>query len=289
MDSLALGIDLGGTNLRMGVVDRSGNMLDFAARPIDATWPGDRVVRAIVDLAESLPHAAQTDRVGIALASIILPGGQIEAESSNIPGLHRFPLVERIKKAFHRPVYLENDAILALLGEARFGAGRGVSDILLLTLGTGIGGALLLDGRLRKGPHSLGCEIGMLPFPDPTMDRLTPIEKLASPKSIARRLGNVKGRLYDPAVAGDPDTQQAVHAMHHYLGWLICMMHLTNDLQLVLLSGGLASVGQPLLDGVRQAFDEICPRDVRFDLRIELGSLPQHAAGVIGAASLCFE
>ena len=286
---LALGIDLGGTNLRVGVMDQNGNLLDFTSRPIDPGLNGDEMVSEIYSLASPLASRDQIQAVGIALAGAVQPGGAIRPGLSNLPNLVGYPLEEKLGQAFGRPCIMDNDALLALLGECRFGIGQGYDDVLLLTLGTGIGGGLLINGKRRRGSHGIGWEAGMLPFPDPTMDNLTPFEQLASPKALMRRLGEPDGYLYERAAAGDELAQSAILIMYRYLGWLVSCMQLSFDLQLVILSGGLASVGQPLRDGVRSAFQEICPSELQFNLRIELGALPQHAAGVIGAASMVLD
>jgi glucokinase len=287
--NLALGIDLGGTNLRVGIVDDAGNLLDFASRPIDGRLPGEAILADIVSLANSLPDLERVSCIGLAFAGAVIPNGFIEKELTNLAGLHHYPLKDRLEQVFGKPCRLDNDAILALLGEYQFGAGRGYQNVLLLTLGTGIGGALLLNGSLRKGPHGLGCEIGMLPFPNPDIDSLTPFEKLASPKSIMYSLGDPSGYLYERAQNGDIHAHQALDKMYRHLGWMVTAMHLAVDLDLVILSGGLSSIGEPLRVGVKKAYQEICPKEVQFKLDIVTGTLPQHAAGVIGAACLCFE
>jgi glucokinase len=290
MDSrTALGIDLGGTNLRVGVVNTHGELLSFLSKPLSHNPSGRQIVSEILELAKQLPETVDTFAVGLALAGAVLPDGIIRKELTNLAGLDHFPLLAELEQALGKPCYLENDATLALLGEYRFGVARGQRDVLLLTLGTGIGGALLLSGVLRRGPHHLGWEVGMLPFPSPTMASLTPFEQLASPKSIMRRLGDPDGFLYAKAAAGDPAAQEAIQEMYRYLGWLVTSVHLTIDLEQVILSGGLASIGEPLRSGVQQAFRRICPLELQFDLQIVIGALPHHSAGVFGAACLCFE
>lgn len=286
---LALGIDLGGTNLRIGIVHKDGELVDFATKPINSSLSGTEIVDEIMTIASQLPKVAAVTGIGLALAGAVLPDGIIRKELTNLSGLDHFPLLSELEKAFGRPCYLENDAVLALLGEHKYGMAQGKRDVLLLTLGTGIGGALLLNGSLRRGPHNLGCELGMLPFPEPDMSSLKPFEQLASPKSIMHRLGDPKGYLYVKAADGDTAAQRAILEMYTYLGWLVANVHLAVDLELVILSGGLASVGKPLCQGVQAAFRKICPPEVQFDLDVALGALPNHSAGVIGAACLCFE
>lgn len=285
----ALGVDLGGSNLRVGVVSRAGEVLDFAKRPIPPDATGDEVLARMRDLASGMPHLPQVTAVGVGLAAVIFPDGVIRGDLVNLPGLDGYRLGERVAQAFDRPCFLDNDALVALLGEHHFGAGRGCADLLLLTLGTGIGGALMLNGVLRRGPHGLGCEIGMLPFPNPDMRHLTPFERLASPKAVRQRLGSTGGYLFERVAAGDEDARQAVAEMLRYLGWLVTALHLTADFKRVILSGGLAEAGQPLADGVQAAFGDICPPGVQFDLEVVVGGLAPQTAGVVGAAAMCFE
>ena len=219
----------------------------------------------------------------------MLADSQIREDLTNLPNLVSFPLCAEISRSLDLPCKMDNDAILALLGECLFGTGRGYNDVLLLTIGTGIGGGLLLNRKLRRGSHGIGCEVGMLPFPDPDMSQLTPFEFIASPKSIMEKLGDPQGYLYERAGIGDLEAQKAIGEMYQMLGWLVTNMHVALDLELVILSGGLASVGELLCEGVLKAFQEICPRELQFDLQVKLGMLPAHAAGVVGAASLFLE
>ena len=288
-ENLVLGIDLGGTNLRVGIVNEHGDLLDFAAKPIDGAQPGEEILADIVGLAGSLPRMEQVKAVGVGLAGMIFPDGVIRKEMVNLPGLDHFPLQRKVAQVFGRPVYLENDAILALVGEHRFGAGRDCDDILLLTLGTGLGGALLLNGVVRRGPHGLGCEVGLLPYPNPDLNNRIDFERLVAPKAIMQRLGDPDGYLYERAASGNAQARRAIEEMYRHLGWLVTALHVVADFRLVILSGGLASVGAPLAAGVEAAFREICPPAVQFDLRVTVGALPAQAAGVLGAAAMCFE
>jgi len=286
---LALGIDLGGTNLRAGIVNQAGDLLEFASQPINANLNGDEIVGAITTMVGEFNRLHDVVGVGVALAGAVIPNGTIQKELSNLPGLDRYPLDEKLSGVLDLTCKMDNDAILALLGECRFGTAQGYNDVLLLTLGTGIGGGLLLNGKLRRGSHGLGCEVGMLPFPNPDMNRLTPFERLASPKSIMEQLGDPDGYLYPLAQAGDVLAMDSINRMYQLLGWLVSNIHIALDLELVVLSGGLAGVGEPLRDGVFKAYQQICPSELQFGLQLELGILPADSAGVIGAACLFFK
>jgi glucokinase len=289
MERSALGIDLGGTNLRLGVVTSAGELRNFVSRPVDWTLSPDEIVQSIAEQARASGYLAQVDGAGLAIAAVVLLGGTIREGLTNLPGIGGYPLADRLAEALQMPCEVGNDANLALRGEVHFGRAKGYDDVLLLTLGTGIGGGLLLGGRLRRGKNVTGGEIGLSLVPDCSTRTIKPIEAIASPGALVRRLRDPRGHLFERAKAGDRLAQELIEEMYEYLGLLIINAHLLLDLQLVLLSGGLATVGEPLREGIVVAVNRSCPPDYYFDLQVELGALPPDAAGVIGAASLWFE
>lgn len=286
---LALGIDLGGTNLRTGIVDRTGRVSEFLSRPINPELSGEKIVREIAEMALSLNEIEKIKGAGVGLAANILKGGILKTGLTTLPGLGEYPFIEELSRAFSKPCLMDNDANLTLLGEAHFGAARGVDNVLLITLGTGIGGGLILDGHLRTGAHSSGSEIGLTIIFDPDKGSYLPVESLASPGALAQRLNDPGGKVFELARLGDENAKCLIKEMYDYLGILITNAHLLLDLDLVLLGGGIAAVGEVLLEGIQEAFTRICPPDFQFDLHIELGALPPDRAGVIGAACLFFE
>jgi len=286
--NLALGIDLGGSNLRLGIVSTQGEVLELHVEPIDPALSGDEFVSLIAARARGLKDFAKIRGAGVALSACVLKGGVLEVGMTTLAGLGGFPFVERLSSLIKQPCRIDNDANLALLGEARFGAARGASNVLLLTLGTGIGGGLLLDGQLRRGSHSSGSEIGQGMVPTATLGYRS-LEELASPGAMMRRLGDPRGLLFERAAAGDGQARQLIAEMYELLGLSIANAHVLLDLELVLLAGGLAHSGTVLRDGVQAAFERICPVHLQFGLQIELAALPPEAGGVIGAACLMFE
>jgi glucokinase len=284
----ALGIDLGGSNLRIGIVDIQGKVHELHVEPIDPGLGGDDLVRLIVARARGLDSDAAVGGIGIALSACVLEGGVLEPGMTTLAGLGGFPFVDRLSRELGRPCRIDNDANLALLAEVHFGAAKGARDVLLLTLGTGIGGGLLLDGRLRRGAHSSGSEIGQGMISGPTGEYRS-LEELASPGAMMRRLGEPRGMLFDRASSGDDQAQALIAEMYELLGLSIANAHILLDLELVLLAGGLARSGTVLRDGVKEAFARICPAQLQFGLQIELADLPPDEGGVIGAACLWFE
>jgi len=286
---LALGIDLGGSNLRLGIVDCHGSMIDFCAQPIDLSLSGDEVVATVSRHARDLSGMSEASGVGLALSASVLSGGDLRPGMTTHPRLGGYPLRQRLSEKLGKPCVIDNDANLTLLGEAHFGAARGLRDVLLLTLGTGVGGGLLLGGRVRRGAHSSAAEIGLTQVPGTGEKKYVSLESLSSPGALMRELGDPRGHVFERAASGDRKANALIEQMYEYLGMAVANAHILLDLELVLLAGGLSRSGEVLRDGLRAAFARICPPELQLGLRIEMAALHPDQGGVIGAACLWFE
>jgi glucokinase len=256
--------------------------------PVERPWTGDEIVATISRFARNIKGLQMASGVGVGVAATVMNGGVLETGMTTLPGLGGYPLQQRLEEALGKPCLVNNDSNLTLLAEAHYGAARGFKNVLLLTLGTGIGGGLLLDGRMRCGSHSSSAEIGINLVQD-LSGRYVPAESIASPGALMQRLGEPRGLLFERALAGDAASQQILNEMYEILAVLITNTHLLLDLDLVLLGGGLAAAGRVLRDGLQLAFERTCPPGLQFGLRIELGELPADSAGVTGAACQWFE
>src|SRR6266566_7096077 len=154
MADFSIGLDLGGTNLRAAAVDRSGKMLDSVSGT--TAWSAGReailgdMVEAIMIL-RARYGAQNLAGIGVAVPGFILLEPGVIRNSNNLASLENFPIRDEISRRLGTPVILENDANAAALGEKWIGAGRGVKDLVLLTLGTGIGGGIISDGKVIRG------------------------------------------------------------------------------------------------------------------------------------------
>jgi glucokinase len=288
-ETLVLGVDLGGTHLRIGAVSPTGNLHFFSRERVDSALRGDDLIEIIYNYASTRGILQKLDAVGIGLAGTIVKGGLLKPEHMILPGLGDYPLANRLANRFQLPCELDNDANLALLGESHFGAAKGMKNVLLLTLGTGIGGGLLLGGKIWEGTHSSATEVGLTMIGDPINGSVQPVEDLISPGTIMSKLGKSDGLLFERVKKGDRYAQELATEMFQGLGFVITNIHLLLDLELVLISGGLAAVGDSVCDSLQTAFDSICPQQYKFNLRFEIGKLRPDTAGVIGAACQWFE
>lgn len=300
MNEYSIGLDLGGTNLRAAAISRDGEILDKISGRTELQEGRDAVID---DMVESIKTLRDRQHGRFAGVGIGVPGF-IEIEegyivgSNNLVALERFPLRDEIEKRLGAPVILENDANAAAMGEKWMGAGREVNNLVLLTLGTGIGGGIIHHGRVLHGALGMAGELGHItvsPNGNPCGCGNTGcVEKHASATAVvamARLMGfpeNVTSAdVYEAAKAGNERAIVIWASVGEALG--IALANLINifNFPLYLLSGGPL----PAWDFFApKMFDEVRRRSFTFrntKTRIEkaeLGSL----AGLYGAAYLPF-
>lgn len=159
-----IGIDLGGTFVKGGLVDERGNILYSAKVPTERELGIDKVVENISNLALSIVKETGVDKKDVAGTGMGVPGS-IDSKNgvvvySNNFGLRNYPIAEKIKERTGLPIKIANDANVAALGEAKFGSGKEYKTTVMLTLGTGVGGGIIIDGKLFEGNMSQGAELG---------------------------------------------------------------------------------------------------------------------------------
>ncbi|MCH7505617.1 ROK family protein, partial [PVC group bacterium] len=161
-----LGIDLGGTNLKGGLVNTKGRIFAKYAYPIDANKGGKAILKQLMGFIHEISHDAALKGIQIKGIGIGTPGavdfqkGCVGYGAGNLPGWKGVPFIKIIQKDFRIPVFAHNDATLAALAEARFGMGKDKKNIICVTLGTGIGGGVIIDGKVYHGRSAYAGEIG---------------------------------------------------------------------------------------------------------------------------------
>jgi glucokinase len=163
MTEYSIGIDLGGTNLRAAAIDRSGKMLDKLAAPTDYVNGREAVLKDIVAAIEKLreKHGAEGLKgIGVGVPGFIRIQEGFITNSPNLPYFENFPVRDELSRRLQAPVILENDANAAAFGEKWMGAGKNYDDLVLLTLGTGIGGGIISGGHILRGFVGMAGELG---------------------------------------------------------------------------------------------------------------------------------
>ncbi|MFF2484908.1 ROK family protein [Microbacterium sp. NPDC058062] len=294
--AVVAGIDIGGTKTAGALVAADGTVLARATRDTPARTGGAAMAETAALLVEELVDDAgvRPDAVGVGAAGVVDPrSGAIRAASDMFVDWAGFPLGERLGDRLEIEVRVENDVNAFLLGETAWGSGRG-ADVLGVMLGTGVGGALVLDGRLRHGPYGAAGEIGHTPgYGDLvcTCGRTGHLETLASGTSIARRYeaatgdGVVSARVVaDRARIGDPAAKAVFDDAGRAVA-LACISAATLvDVPLAVVGGGVVSAWDLLAPAV-EATLLTDPPVSGAPLRIVPGTLRGDAV-VLGAAAL---
>lgn len=307
----SIGIDIGGTKIAAGVVDESGNLL---AKQQRATNPEDpaAIERTVIDLASELASDYEVGGVGVAAAGFVSSDRATVIFAPNI-AWRDHPLQERIQPSLGLPVVVENDANAAGWAEFRFGVGRQVADMVMLTVGTGLGGAIIVDSKLLRGAHGVAAEIGHVRMvPDGHMcgcghpgcweqyasgsalTRQARAAAVAHPDRAARLLelahgeaDQIKGQYVTRAAQeGDELGIQLLTELGGWIGSGAAGLVAVLDPALIVIGGGVAAAGDLLLDPIRVSFsDSLAARGRRPEPDFAIAQL-QNDAGIVGAADL---
>jgi glucokinase len=255
MAEYSIGIDLGGTNLRAAAIDRSGKMLDKIAAPTDFVNGRDAVLHDIVSNIEKLREKCGGDGlkgIGVGVPGFIRIKEGFITNSPNLPYFENFPVRDELSKRLNTQVILENDANAAALGETWMGAGKDYDDLVLLTLGTGIGGGIISGGHILRGSLGMAGELGhitVVPNGNPcACGNQGCLEKHASATAIVAmahmlHLGenmtskDVADLAAQPGEAGDK-ARSVWKNMGEALGIALATLVNTFNFPLYLLSGG---------------------------------------------------
>ena len=317
-----VGLDLGGTNIKLGVVDDLGQTLSYLTvrteverGPDDGARRMGEAVHAAIRAAELTP--ADVARVGLGSPGTMdIPDGKL-VDPANLPGWRDYPIRDRVRDACGLPVSFANDARAAAYGELWLGSGRGYKDLILLTLGTGIGCGILLDDLILDGSHSHGGEFGhsIIDYHDDArvcgcgkrghfeayasatavIHRTREALDAGRPSSLSRRLAAGEKLtpllLDEEAAAGDALSLEIILETAAFLGvGIVNLMH-TIDPEIILLGGAMTFGGKPSPLGrkfLARVQEEVHRRAYRFLAErtvIDFAALGGDA-GYLGAAGI---
>jgi glucokinase len=269
-------------------VDETGQVVDEARRE---TPPAADLVDVLCELVEQVAggdDSGASFTVGVGLPGLITPGGVVRA-SPNLRGARDTPVGPGLRDRLAVPVHVENDATMAAFGEWRAGAARGARDAVMVTLGTGIGGGLVMGGVLQRGAHGFAGEIGHMIVDRDGIEcpcgKRGCWERYASGTSLGHSAGAASGEdVIAAARAGDTSARAHVE---EFAGWVaLGLANLTNlcDPEVIVLGGGVMEAHDVLFDAVRTRFAEaLYSPAFRAHPRLEVAHLG-HRAGAIGAA-----
>jgi glucokinase len=309
---LTIGIDVGGTKILGGVVDESGSVLSTART--DTPRQGGRVLtQAIADIAKELLTNHKATSVGVSAAGFVSSDRKTMLATPNIADWNGVNLDFELTALIGLPVIIENDANAAAWGEAKFGAGRNQAHMMMLTVGTGIGGGIVVNGALYRGAFGIAAEFGHIRVvPDGHLcgcgargcfEQYASGNALlrhareainASPE-IARNLlsrgdGTVAGltgsAITDAARDGDPVALAAFNTTGQWLGAGIASLSVILDPACVVIGGGVIEAGEILLKPTREALERTMPFAGKHPYPQIIAAQLGNKAGLVGVADL---
>ena len=303
-----VGIDLGGTNLKLGLVSADGRILDQLTTPTEADGGPDhvleRMARAVHDLAEQAGiEAGDVAAVGVGAPGPVDWKAGVVLFAPNLKGWINIPVRDTLHEKLGAMVNLENDANVAAYGEFRCGAARGAGTMFLLTLGTGIGGGIIIDGRLFRGTSDTGAELGHIvvqhggrtcgcgrkgcleAYASATavVGRFKDAEAAGEPSSLADNDEVTCEDIFVAAAEGDDLAARIAEETAEYLAiGITSIMHVLNP-EMVVLTGGMMGAGDAFLDRVRHHVRETVFERAWSACEIRWSTLGGDA-GILGAA-----
>jgi glucokinase len=304
--NFAIGVDLGGTNLRVAALGENGAVLERLTTGTKASLGRDAVITemtaAISQLAAAFTSSHRLAGVGIGVPGIIDAHSGMLRESPNLPGWNDYPVRAEIEQKLGYPVLLENDANAAALGESWLGAARNAESMAMVTLGTGVGGGLLLQGQLWRGSRGMAGEFGHITV-DPNGPRCNCgnygcVEQFASATAIVRMAREMISRgeapelaraaanhtpefsaqaIHSRAMMGDAPAQSIFRKVGWALGVLLADLVNALNLQVYVIGGGVSNAWASFAPAM---FDELNRRSF-----VYRATAPDGAAGALSGAA----
>ncbi|MCR1898979.1 ROK family glucokinase [Irregularibacter muris] len=312
---MRIGVDLGGTNIKAGAVDDKGQILFRNSRPTLVQRGVEPIIQDIIEQIEEILDKTNASLQAVKSIGIGVPG-LVERKTGKtiyVTNLfwHNVPLGEKLSNYFQRPIYVENDATVAGLAEKIAGSTQGAKNSVFITLGTGVGGGIIINDRVFSGSHGWGSEIGHAivgeNFYTCNCGQNGCLETFTSATALIRytqkriregredtlilqkvhgNIENIEAKtIFDAAKKGDALGREAVDRLIKYLAIGIVNIFNTLDPEIIAIGGGLSKAGDFLLTPLKQEVEKrLFSKEISYGdiVLAELGN----DAGIIGAAFL---
>ncbi len=308
--ALYVGVDIGGTTVKVGICNAEGKLLRTLEGPTGTESGTDVILDNIASYVRRVVDEYNASWDDVAGVGVGIPGFMdfatgVVIMSANFPGFKNVPVKAILEEKLGKPVKINNDANVAALGEAWSGAGRGLQNVVVYTLGTGVGGGIIIRGQIYEGFSGMAGELGHVQVV-PDMEAIQCgcgqhgcVETVSSATGIIRMAKDAVERgdhttladltaiaakdVFDAAKAGDEVALRIVKRAAFYLGKAIAATAVIVNPERFILGGGVAKAGDLLFDSVREVFAKYTPERAVVDIvPAELGN----DAGVVGAAGL---
>jgi len=301
-----LAADIGGTNIRLAIIDQQGQIMQESRVQAElsqqtAISQSKAEAFVITTLAKTMQSMLNQTKYSVKSIGIGFPGffrgdSGILAASPNLPLLHDFPLADLLSQALDQPVFVQNDALCAAIGEHCYGAGQGHANLLHITLGTGVGSGLILNNRPYSGEHGMAMEFGHLCI-EHHNGRLCGcgnygcVEAYASATAVAKRFTELCGgqhdakKIFELALQCNNCAEKIMSEAGMYLGMAIAEAVKLLDVSTITISGGLSSAWDLLYPPLMNELDSNLIAPLKGQVNV-LHSKLNDNAGLLGAAAI---
>lgn len=310
----AIGVDLGGTSIKLGIVSETGKLIKKTSVKTEAekgpTKVIEKIVQGIYELTEKSKYII--DGIGIGCPGVVTPGKGIVENPPNLPGWNKVNIGKIISKEFKKPVIVDNDANAAAIGELTFGSGKNFNSFIMITLGTGVGGGIVIDKKIYHGDFGAAGEIGHISIdyngPKCNCGSYGCIEAYAGNQYLKERvreqlnnrpeskmwkliendLSKVSPRnIQEAAESGDAFAKSVIEELGFQLGSAFTSLCNVLDISVFIIGGGIAGFGKPLFNSIKKTIAKRVMAPIRPRVKVLPAKL-KNDAGIKGASALVF-
>lgn len=305
-DQIAFGIDIGGTNTKMGIFDINGKLLSFRTIPTSKSENPEHFIEHLSQESEQMLATELNMKLGdkriVGLGAGAPMANYFTGAVDHAPNLgwKNVPLKKYFEKYFHCPAVIENDANLAAVGEKKWGSGKDLTDFILITLGTGVGAGLILDGKLYRGYNALGAEGGHIILPHEkrrlcSCGGMNHLESYLSAKGIKETISELThedwtieklGTLFR---AGDLKATAIINQIATELATGLVSMGVLFGPQAFIIGGGVSKLGESFNQVVKSKMDELIHFSLKGKIKILTATLSSDKGAIYGGAAHIFD
>ncbi|MEB9843156.1 ROK family protein [Bacillus cereus] len=279
-----IAFDIGGTQIKYGIISEAGRVLKRKTVATEIHLGGEQIIQKLILLSKKLMNEHTIAGIGISTAGIVdINKGIVTGGADHIPGYSTIPIIDRLQEILKVPVSIDNDVNCAAFGEKWNGSVREKENFIMLTIGTGVGGAIFIDGELYRGHSFSAGEWGNMLIEGKTFEEVASISGLIRLVRKYKGKGEWNGRtifeLYDK---GDREVAQAVGIFFKHLAIGISNLAYIFNPETIIIGGGITDRGNEFLKEVKEEVSKYLNQEIYNNCEIELAQNGNYA-GMIGA------
>ncbi|MEB9736061.1 ROK family protein [Bacillus cereus] len=279
-----IAFDIGGTQIKYGIISEAGRVLKCKTVATEIHLGGEQIIQKLILLSKKLMNEHTIAGIGISTAGIVdINKGIVTGGADHIPGYSTIPIIDRLQEILKVPVSIDNDVNCAAFGEKWNGSVREKKNFIMLTIGTGVGGAIFIDGELYRGHSFSAGEWGNMLIEGKTFEEVASISGLIRLVRKYKGKGEWNGRtifeLYDK---GDREVAQAVGIFFKHLAIGISNLAYIFNPETIIIGGGITDRGNEFLKEVKEEVSKYLNQEIYNNCEIELAQ-NGNCAGMIGA------